>query len=281
MDSFGNRLNSSIVVARNQLFLQGEMAQLTYISFEHFNNWIDTQEEDNIPISYPIGYRADNTPLMSQPRNYSKEELKERYGFLGLNKLPIDGIFQLVTITESLLNDILRQVLLEFPKKIPGKKKIEAEKILECESIEVIKLSLIDNIINEFAYKSPKDYASEFEQYTGVNLLESPVYHNYMELKATRDILIHNNGVANDIYCSKAGVLARVKAGQYLPVTLQYFLQLYEQCLQLTEILEKGLDEIWPSEEYRQRKMQGLNPSQKEAVEETIEEEKDKEEDKE
>ena len=142
MDSFGNRLNSSIVVARNQLFLQGEMAQLTYISFEHFNNWIDTQEEDNIPISYPIGYRADNTPLMSQPRNYSKEELKERYGFLGLNKLPIDGIFQLVTIAESLLNDILRQVLLEFPKKIPGKKKIEAEKILECESIEVIYIQI-------------------------------------------------------------------------------------------------------------------------------------------
>lgn len=274
MESFGNKLNSSIVAAKNQLFLQGEMAQLTYISFEHSNNWIDTLDKDTIPISYPIGYNADNTPLMSQPNNYSKQELKKRYNFLGLNKLPNDGIFQLVTITESLLNDILRQILLEFPKKIPAKKKIEAETILECESIEVIKLSLIDNIINEFAYKSPKDYASEFEQYTGVNLLESPVYHNYIELKATRDIHIHNNGIANNIYCSKAGILARVKAGQYLPVTLQYFLQLYEKCLQLTEILEKGLDEIWPSQAYRQRKKQGQIPSQEEAVEKSIEEEK-------
>jgi hypothetical protein len=99
------------------------MAQLTYISFEQFVNWIDAREEDTIPISYPIGYNADNTPMMSEPRNYSKEELKERYGILGLNKLPIDGILQLVTITESLLNDILRQVLLEFPKKFQERKK--------------------------------------------------------------------------------------------------------------------------------------------------------------
>lgn len=75
MESFGDKLIKSINNSRNLLFLQGEMAQLTYISFEQMVNWIDSKKEDTIPISYPIGFKADKTTLMSQPNNYSKEDL--------------------------------------------------------------------------------------------------------------------------------------------------------------------------------------------------------------
>lgn len=275
METFGNRINEIIQNNKSLLFLQGEMAQLTYLSFEQNVKWVnDLEEGTTIPISYPLGYRADNTPIMSNPRNYSKEELIERYAHLGLNKLPIDAIFQLVTIMETLMNDILRMILVEYPSKIPSKKKVDIDCILSSSSIEQAKLSIIDGILNEFAYKSPRDYAAEFENYTSVKLLENPVFHKYIELKATRDIHIHNSGIANDIYLTKSGVVARVKSGQYLPVDIQYFLYSYEQCLQLNEILEKELDKIWPSETFRERQVKNVSLNKEEVIEKVIEQSK-------
>jgi hypothetical protein len=278
METFGNRINELIQNNTSLLFLQGEMAQLTYLSFEQNVKWInDLEEGATIPISYPLGFKADNTPIMSNPRNYTKDELTERYAHLGLNKLPIDAIFQLVTIMETLMNDVLRMILIEYPSKIPSKKKIDVDCVLSATSIEQAKITIVDGILNEIAYKSPKDYATEFEKYTSVKLLENPVFHKYIELKATRDIHIHNRGIANDIYLIKSGVVARVKNGEYLPVDIQYFLMSYEQCLQLNEILEKELDKIWPSENFRERKAKKEIPDKEEIVEKAIEESKSEE----
>jgi hypothetical protein len=275
MDTFGNKINEIIGNNKSLLFLQGEMAQLTYSSFDQNVKWItDLDEGSTIPISYPLGYRADNTPIMSEPRNYTKDELIGRYVHLGLNKLPIDAIYQLVTIMETLLNDILRMCLTEYPSKIPSKKKVDIDCVLSSSSLEQAKRTIIDGILNEFAYKSPKDYATEFEKYTSVKLLENPVYHKYIELKATRDIHIHNNGIANDIYLTKSGVVARVKNGENLPVDIQYFLMSYEQCLQLNEILEQELDKIWPSEKYRERQTNNESLNKEDVIEKAIEQSK-------
>lgn len=279
METFGNRINELIKNNTSLLFLQGEMAQLTYLSFEQNVKWInDLEEGATIPISYPLGFNADHTPIMSQPRNYTKDELTERYAHLGLNKLPIDAIFQLVTIMETLMNDILRMILIEYPGKIPAKKKIDIECVLSSTTIEQAKIIIVDGVLNEIAYKSPKDYATEFENYTSVKLLENPVFHKYIELKATRDIHIHNRGIANDIYLIKSGVVARVKNGEYLPVNIQYFLMSYEQCLQLNEILESELDKIWPSENFRERKVNNKTLNKEVIVEQAIEDFKSEEE---
>lgn len=264
--NFGDKLYDAISNGRSLLFTQGEMANLTYMSYEKYIQLIEADVNDIITISHPVGYKADNTPINSI-REYTKEELIARYNYLGLIKLPIDGILQLVTITETLLNYILKEILIEFPGKIPSKRKMDIETALSANSLEEIKISIIETILNEIAYKSPKDYADEFQKITGLNLLEFPPYHRYIELKATRDIHIHNNGTANEIYINKAGMMARVKSGNYLPVDIQYFLHSYESSLQITEFLEKELDKIWPSNNYRENKKKSLNK--------TIEEEKD------
>lgn len=268
--NFGDKLYDAISNGRGLLFTQGEMANLTYISYERFIQFIKEDVSDIIPISHPVGFRADNTPINSTTE-YSKEELIGRYDYLGLTKLPIDGIFQLVTITETILNYILKEVLIEFPGKIPNKRKMDVETALSANSLEEIKICIIESVLNEIAYKSPKDYSDEFQKYTGINLLEFPPFHKYIELKATRDIHIHNGGTANDIYLNKAGMMSRVKSGFYLPVDVQYFLQSYECCLQLTEILEKELDQIWPSNNYRENKRLRLNKTVDEQKDENVE----------
>ncbi|GIK68914.1 MAG: hypothetical protein BroJett020_02090 [Bacteroidota bacterium] len=68
--------------------------------------------------------------------------------------------------------------------------------------------------------------------------------------------------------------MARVKSKNYLPVTIQYFLEMYEQCLQLTEVLEKALNDIWPSLIYKNKKQLSIPKDQQEAVEQKINETK-------
>lgn len=270
MESIGDRLYKRIANARTKLFLQGEIAQLTYQSFVKYIEVINEIQDKEINITYPIGYRPDNTTIDSTI-SYTKENLISRYQFLGFTQLPINGIYQLVTTIEVLLGDILRDTLIEFPAKISNKRKLDFEIVLEAVSLEEIKIALVNTIINELSYKSPKDFAEEFFKYVGVNLFEKPTFHKYIELKATRDIYVHNQGMANEIYLTKADRLARVKSGQYLTVDIQYFLQSYECCIQITEILEEALNRIWPSLEYQKSKTQNIAEQKEEAIEQAIE----------
>ncbi len=270
METFGDKLYILISNARNILFLQGEIAQLTYQSFIKYIEVINENNEPEIQITYPIGFRPDNTTIDSTV-TYTKQNLIERYQYLGLTQLPINGIYQLVTTIETLLGDILKETLIQFPAKISNKKKLDYELVLGAKSLDEIKLAVVNTILNELAYKTPKEYGEEFDKYIGVKLLEQPIYHKYIELKATRDIYIHNQGVANDIYTNKADRLSRVKSGQFLPVNIQYFLQSYENCIQLTEILEEELNKIWPSLEYQKFKTKNIEQQKEQAIEKAIE----------
>lgn len=275
MHNFGDLLNNIVSENRSLLFLQGEMIELTFSSFNQTIEWIKNHPNDQIEFSYPIGVYSDGQIMMSRPSFRTKEDLQGRFNYLGLNKLPIEGILNLVTIIETMLNDLLREVLMKYPKKIPNSKKIDIQTILDCNSIEQIKLNIIDSILNEIKYKSPKEFAEDFNTYVGFNLLEIPAYHKYIELKATRDIHIHNKGEANKIYEAKAGTFSRVKAGNYLPVTLQYFLEMYEQCLRLCEEIEKQLNDIWESNIYRDKLISDNENGKEEAIEQIINEAKE------
>jgi hypothetical protein len=258
--NIGNEIYQRIGQARSALFTQGELAQLTYLALESAANNVQEGSQEDIEISYPIGYRADKSP-MSGSLVYKKQELIDRYAYLGNHQLAINGVYQLVAIIEALMGDVLRKVVLTFPNKIGSKRMIKSSMILAASSIEEIHLQTVDSVLNELAYNSPKDFAAECKNLLSVNLLECPPFHKYMEIKATRDIYIHNQGVANDIYIQKASSHSRVKSGESLPIDTGYFLEAYESCLQITEWLEQSLHEVWHSselEEYNERRVQNV-----------------------
>src|SRR5690606_24248426 len=79
-------------------------------------------------------------------------------------------------------------------------------------------------------------------------------FHRYIEVKASRDIFIHNQGVANEIYARKAGSHARVTPGMLLPADAAYFLESYESCLRVSEWLEQELHDHWHSSDFEDRR---------------------------
>jgi hypothetical protein len=252
--SIGNTLYQLTLNAKYQLFNQGEQAQLIYGAFDVVANNVQSSPEETITIQFPIGYKPDRTAMLST-RNYAKQELLSRYQFLAFQQLPANGVVQLVTIIEAMFGDVVRSIIMKFPQKLGAKRAIPMQAVLEAKSIEDVHIRATDALLNELAYKSPHEFAEALNGLLSINLLECPAFHKYMELKATRDIYIHNRGVANDIYVRKAGTHARVAANQSLPVDIQYFLESYESCLQLNEWLQGKLHDQWHSSELEAAQM--------------------------
>jgi len=253
-----NQLYKIVGEARRALFDQGELAQLTYGAFDIAARGMQASAQNEISVTFPIGYRADKTAIEST-RNYKKEELLGRYQYLAFHQLSVNGIVQLVTILEAMLGDVMRAVIMKYPQKLGNKRNIPMTTILEAVSIEEIHLRATDSFLNELAYKSPEEFSESAKTILSINLLECPAFHKYIEVKATRDIYIHNRGIANGIYLRKSASHARVKSGMKLPVDIQYFLESYESCIQMTEWLEVKLHENWHSselDEYKQRQIE-------------------------
>jgi len=244
----GNELYSLVNTTRLAIFVQGELAQLTYNAFGIATRQIEASQDDSFDVTFPIGWTAGNQPI-AHTRQYTKQELLERYRYLGLNLLPVNAIFSLVTLIESMMNDVIRTVVRKYPHKIGSKKEIPLGIILGAPSIEVIHEYAIDNLLNDLTYKSPIEFAKAVEGLIDIKLLESGAFHKFVELKATRDVYMHNRGIANDTYRRKAGLNSREPGNNYLSVDVNYFLSSLEQCIQFTDWLELQLSEKWHSSE--------------------------------
>lgn len=243
------------------MFDQGELAQLTYGAFDLAAHRLQEMQQEEIEVSFPVAYRADRTAVPTT-RTYRKEQLLSKYQFLAFHQLSVNALVQLVTIVETMLGDVVRAVVVRYPQKLGTKRNLSIQAVLESTSLEEVHLRATDALLNELTYKSPPEFAESVQPFLSVNLLECPAFHRFVEVKATRDIFIHNRGVANDVYVRKAGSHARVKTGVNLPVDIQYFLESYECCLQIADWLEVELHNHWHSSTYENRQnQQNENPT--------------------
>lgn len=204
-------------------------------------------------VHFPVGYKADKQTVHGM-REYARADLIRQYEFLALHILPLNGLVQLVTILEALLTDVVRLVVLKYPKKLGGRRQVALEVILQASTLDEIQIRATDALINELSYESPSGFSEAMQKLLSIDLQGCAAFHRYIEIKATRDIYIHARGVANEVYVKKAGNHARVKSGEPLPIHIAYFLESYESCLQLTEWLEEELHQQWHSDELEERR---------------------------
>ncbi|MFB9294976.1 hypothetical protein [Persicitalea jodogahamensis] len=130
-----------------------------------------------------------------------------------VDSIILEGLFVLaVSSFENSLNDTLRILLLNIPQKLD----IKSENITKKDLIEGSPLKqAVENRIVAISYKSLQEMLNLFVEITGIN--ESTVAENEMnellEIKATRNLLIHNNLVENSIYNQTSGPNRRSPVG--------------------------------------------------------------------
>lgn len=135
------------------------------------------------------------------------------------------AVAQVEAFVGDLLLELLRFDNRRLKTKVKGidhTSKIEVSDLIDCSSRE----ELIENIIRKelisLFYAAPSLQMEYFQAITGVKL-PNEIVASWIEIKATRDIIVHNSGLANATYIRKADVKARAGDGEELPMDEVYF----------------------------------------------------------
>lgn len=133
-----------------------------------------------------------------------------------------------VALFEHLFFDMLRLLLADQPLRLPGKRQIEYSVIVAAKTKDEIVSNLIERELNEIKYKSVSDWFTYLERLVSKCTVSEADLGGIAEAKATRDIFVHNAGVANKTYLQKAGPFARFKVGEEASVDADYTLEIWQ-----------------------------------------------------
>ncbi len=145
----------------------------------------------------------------------------------------VRSIVFLISLTEDYLATSLKRLLCAYPQKLlisPKGKVLGATEQYSVDVREIIAASSLDAVIEKLAvqrvssalYASPQVYLSYFDAVCGIKF-EETTWNAYVEIKATRDILVHSDGLVNNIYIEKTGQRARFGLGEKIVVDAAYF----------------------------------------------------------
>jgi hypothetical protein len=153
--------------------------------------------------------------LAAKARGYVAEQLTEA------------TFQQFISIFENWLYDLLRLWLTAYPGSL-GRKMVDFKSILELPDKDAITQLVVRKELNELLYDRPAKWFSYLEGKISLGCPTSNEVERIAEAKASRDVLVHNNGIANKTYESKAGSLVRFHDRDEIDIPEQYHRETWE-----------------------------------------------------
>ena len=155
------------------------------------------------------GTDATEQEILRRSRHYTKTYL-------------ISSTFQhFVSLFEDFFFDLLRHWLIAYPGSL-SKKQLEFGTVLKAADKGVIVANVVDRELNELKYERLADWFAYLERLTKLGCPTADEILQLAEIKASRDILVHNKGVTNFTYIEKSGNRARFKDGDPLELPEGY-----------------------------------------------------------
>jgi hypothetical protein len=121
---------------------------------------------------------------------------------------------------EDFFFDLLRLWLAAYPGSL-SRKQVEMGIVLRAPDKTAIIASMIDKEVNELKYERVGDWFEYLHRLAHIQASAAEM-EKIAEIKASRDILVHNNGMANAMYVAKSGNLARFQDGERLRISETY-----------------------------------------------------------
>ena len=134
--------------------------------------------------------------------------------------LPSAAIGQFVSVTEAFVGDLIGRWLVEYPYHFKGT--VDVQTVLSAPDRPAVLQLLADQFVGAMAYKSPRDWFKQLNAIVALGVPADAEVDAFAEIKATRDVFVHNRGIANDVYVRKAGPLARAVDGEPLDLPDPY-----------------------------------------------------------
>lgn len=166
------------------------------------------------------------------------DNAKENYFFSLIHQ-------QQIALFEHLFFDLIKIFLLDRPERLSKKKQIDYGSIFEVSSKEELIAKLVDRELNEIKYKNVTEWFDYLDKLVGLPEFTKEELDKLAEAKACRDILVHNAGVANQIYIHKSGEAARFNEGQKMDVSGDYTRDTWSLLIEmLVKIIDPAIEKF-------------------------------------
>lgn len=181
-------------------------------------------------------------------------ELKAIY-----NRYLNGGLYEIALVSavsqfESLLTDVLSVIHREYPKgiahnvqDIQSQNSVPIDVLLNATDIEDAIDEVIRRRLTTVMYGRPEAYIRYLGEVAGVDVTDE-VFPQYLEIKATRDLIVHCRSEINSVYLAKAGACARGKIGDAISVDRTYFEYCIAVFTRISGIIERDTNTKFPDE---------------------------------
>jgi hypothetical protein len=134
---------------------------------------------------------------------------------------------QFISVFESYFFDLLRLWLRAYPQSL-GNKDVKFQAILDAPDKDAIASLVVAEEVVRILYRRPADWFAYLEDRAKLGCPTAEEVERLAEAKASRDVLVHERGVANATYESKAGKFVRFKAGERIEIPENYHRDTWE-----------------------------------------------------
>ena len=134
---------------------------------------------------------------------------------------------QLLSKFEAFFFDLLKILLTERPVRLPKDKKITYGAIVECGDLNELLEKLVAKELNELKYRPVKDWFEQLQKIVHISSPSEKQIDSLVEMKASRDLIIHNSGIINEVYIRKVGAFGRGRLGETISLPERYLRQTF------------------------------------------------------
>ena len=128
---------------------------------------------------------------------------------------------QFHSIFEVFILQFIRSWLASNPQSL-AKKEISIETLLELPDLESAILHVSDKEADRVLRLGPADWFVSLDKLVKLGCPTLSEVNQFIEARASRDVLVHNGGVVGKVYTAKAGLLARFSLGQRIQIGETY-----------------------------------------------------------
>ncbi|MGO9920465.1 MAG: hypothetical protein ACLQIB_37965 [Isosphaeraceae bacterium] len=147
---------------------------------------------------------------------------------------------QLTTLFEAFVFDFLRLLLTNDPRHLAQKKQIEVGVALSAADRGALVLLVAERELNELKYDRPRAWFDYMSKIVKLGCPTADEIERIAEMKAARDLLIHNSGIVNRIYLDKAGTKKRYAVGDKVVIDRPYFDECWVLAKKLVDDIAAG-----------------------------------------
>jgi len=179
-------------------------------------------------------------------------ELRQIYDLFTSSRLYESFLITAIGEFEAFLARVLREIMVDYPQKlsiaVPGIapcRQVAMDVLLASATREDAVECAISEHLRSVFFAAPSVYIEYVSKVAGVKT-DGMAFDDYLEIKATRDLLVHNDRKVNGIYLEKAGEKARASLGDTIPVDSKYFDRALATMKRLSGIVKRDVEKTFP-----------------------------------